>query len=174
MTSKLKINKNLNLMPHQVPPEGDWKVWEVSGERGSGKTFCGAYHAMQALEDGKRVLIVLRHGDATRLIAATLGIEHRHVERALGSAMCRAEIVDRGGIRGVRDIVRGHDYDLIWLDEPSDGTIKVEWALGTVLRTHGAKLIVTRSIPDGMVTTKGTTKDNFHLDPSLKTVMGVE
>lgn len=29
-------------LPHQVPPEGDWRTWVILGGRGAGKTRAGA------------------------------------------------------------------------------------------------------------------------------------
>ncbi|MGB7244141.1 MAG: ATP-binding protein, partial [Sulfitobacter sp.] len=29
-------------MPHQLPPEGDWRSWVIMGGRGAGKTRAGA------------------------------------------------------------------------------------------------------------------------------------
>ncbi|MEO0830515.1 MAG: ATP-binding protein, partial [Pseudomonadota bacterium] len=29
-------------MPHQLPPDGDWKTWVVMGGRGAGKTRAGS------------------------------------------------------------------------------------------------------------------------------------
>ncbi|NNL18274.1 MAG: ATP-binding protein, partial [Boseongicola sp.] len=29
-------------LPHQLPPEGDWRTWMVLGGRGAGKTRAGA------------------------------------------------------------------------------------------------------------------------------------
>ncbi|HBR43245.1 MAG TPA: ATP-binding protein, partial [Sulfitobacter pontiacus] len=29
-------------MPHQFPPEGDWRSWVIMGGRGAGKTRAGA------------------------------------------------------------------------------------------------------------------------------------
>ena len=29
-------------LPHQLPPEGDWKTWVIMGGRGAGKTRAGS------------------------------------------------------------------------------------------------------------------------------------
>lgn len=37
-------------MPHQVPPEGDWRTWMIMGGRGAGKTRAGAEWVRSMLE----------------------------------------------------------------------------------------------------------------------------
>jgi phage terminase large subunit-like protein len=36
------MSKEIELLPHQIPPPGDWQVWLIRGARGVGKTFAAA------------------------------------------------------------------------------------------------------------------------------------
>nr|WP_143535112.1 glycoside hydrolase TIM-barrel-like domain-containing protein [Roseivivax jejudonensis] len=40
-------------MPHQLPPEGDWRTWVILGGRGAGKTRAGAEWVRAAVEGPK-------------------------------------------------------------------------------------------------------------------------
>jgi len=40
-------------MPHQLPPEGDWRAWVILGGRGAGKTRAGAEWVRAQVEGGK-------------------------------------------------------------------------------------------------------------------------
>ncbi len=40
-------------MPHQLPPEGDWRSWVITGGRGAGKTRAGAEWVRAMVEGGK-------------------------------------------------------------------------------------------------------------------------
>jgi phage terminase large subunit-like protein len=40
-------------MPHQLPPEGDWRAWAILGGRGAGKTRAGAEWVRGAVEGAK-------------------------------------------------------------------------------------------------------------------------
>lgn len=48
-------------MPHQVPPEGDWRHWVILGGRGCGKTRAGA-EWVRAQVEGARPLAPGRAG----------------------------------------------------------------------------------------------------------------
>ena len=39
-------------LPHQLPPEGDWKTWVILGGRGAGKTRAGARSGCSAQVEG--------------------------------------------------------------------------------------------------------------------------
>jgi phage terminase large subunit-like protein len=40
-------------MPHQLPPEGDWRAWVIMGGRGAGKTRAGAEWVRSAVEGAR-------------------------------------------------------------------------------------------------------------------------
>ncbi|SHE56301.1 phage uncharacterized protein (putative large terminase), C-terminal domain-containing protein [Ruegeria intermedia] len=40
-------------LPHQLPPEGDWRSWVIMGGRGAGKTRAGAEWVRSMVEGGK-------------------------------------------------------------------------------------------------------------------------
>ncbi|MEY8843047.1 ATP-binding protein, partial [Cribrihabitans sp. XS_ASV171] len=42
-------------LPHQLPPEGDWRAWVIMGGRGAGKTRAGA-EWVRAQVEGARPL----------------------------------------------------------------------------------------------------------------------
>ncbi|SFD54112.1 DNA-packaging protein [Roseivivax sediminis] len=50
-------------MPHQLPPEGDWRAWVILGGRGAGKTRAGAEWVRSVVEGSKP----LDHGRCRRL-----------------------------------------------------------------------------------------------------------
>ncbi|WP_425045425.1 DNA-packaging protein [Primorskyibacter sp. S87] len=50
-------------MPHQLPPEGDWRAWVIMGGRGAGKTRAGAEWVRGKVEGGRP----LEAGQAKRL-----------------------------------------------------------------------------------------------------------
>ncbi|MEX0329143.1 MAG: glycoside hydrolase TIM-barrel-like domain-containing protein [Ruegeria sp.] len=50
-------------LPHQLPPEGDWRSWVIMGGRGAGKTRAGAEWVRQVVEGSKP----LDKGEASRV-----------------------------------------------------------------------------------------------------------
>lgn len=44
---KPHLSQNLTLLPHQIPPSGDWYGWLLMGGRGSGKTAASAHYLNQ-------------------------------------------------------------------------------------------------------------------------------
>jgi phage terminase large subunit-like protein len=50
-------------LPHQLPPEGDWRSWVILGGRGAGKTRAGA-EWVRSMVEGSRPL---QHGKARRV-----------------------------------------------------------------------------------------------------------
>ena len=40
-------------LPHQLPPEGDWRSWVIMGGRGAGKTRAGAEWVRSMVEGAK-------------------------------------------------------------------------------------------------------------------------
>src|SRR5690554_5537593 len=40
-------------MPHQLPPEGDWRAWVIMGGRGAGKTRAGAEWVRSCVEGSR-------------------------------------------------------------------------------------------------------------------------
>jgi predicted phage terminase large subunit-like protein len=59
-------------MPHQIPPEGRWRVWLLEGGRGSGKTD-GAAHYLDQHCMGPACIPTVRGGHRPAIIAPTLG-----------------------------------------------------------------------------------------------------
>lgn len=46
--------KEIMLRPHQVPPQGNWRLWAILGDRNTGKTFAGARYVNRvAFPSGK-------------------------------------------------------------------------------------------------------------------------
>ena len=46
-------------MPHQLPPEGDWRAWVILGGRGAGKTRAGAeWVRWKAIRGAGRIALV--------------------------------------------------------------------------------------------------------------------
>jgi phage terminase large subunit-like protein len=50
-------------LPHQLPPEGDWKTWVILGGRGAGKTRAGAEWVRAEVEGARP----LDHGRSRRV-----------------------------------------------------------------------------------------------------------
>ena len=54
-------------MPHQLPPDGDWRTWMILGGRGAGKTRAGAEWVRSAVAGGaKRIGIIGETHQQTR------------------------------------------------------------------------------------------------------------
>jgi phage terminase large subunit-like protein len=46
-------------MPHQLPPQGDWRTWVILGGRGAGKTRAGAEWVRRMVASGARRIAVV-------------------------------------------------------------------------------------------------------------------
>lgn len=105
-------DRNLDpLLPHQLPPAGDWDGWLLTGGRGVGKTYAGA----RWIGD----LAASTSGLRGRIIAPTLGDAVQSVvldpQSGILAAYPEAQL-KRTGVEGVR---------VIW---PNGSTV---WCIGT-------------------------------------------
>ena len=121
-------------MPHQVPPEGDWRTWVILGGRGAGKTRAGAewvraqVEGSTAFDDGacRRVALVGETIEQVRdvMIFGDSGImactppDRRPEWRATKKALiwpngAEARIYTAHDPEGLR----GPQFDAAWVDE---------------------------------------------------------
>lgn len=121
-------------MPHQVPPEGDWRTWIVLGGRGAGKTRAGAEWVRGQVEGA----MPLSSGSASRV--ALIGETYDQardvmVEGPSGIRACsppdrmpewqstrRRLVWPNGAVAQVfsandPEALRGPQFDAAWVDE---------------------------------------------------------
>ncbi|MFD2739883.1 DNA-packaging protein [Sulfitobacter aestuarii] len=121
-------------LPHQLPPEGDWRAWVVMGGRGAGKTRAGA-EWVRAKVEGARPL---DPGPCARVALVGETIEQVREVMVFGdSGILACSPPDRrpdweasrkrliwpnGAVASVRtahdpDGLRGPQFDAAWVDE---------------------------------------------------------
>lgn len=121
-------------MPHQLPPEGDWKTWVILGGRGAGKTRAGAEWVRTEVEGAKpldagrarRVALVGETIDQVRevMVFGDSGIlACSPPDRRPDWEATRKRLVwPNGAIAQVfsahdPDRLRGPQFDAAWVDE---------------------------------------------------------
>lgn len=121
-------------MPHQLPPEGDWRAWVILGGRGAGKTRAGAEWVRSRVEGGlplaagacRRVALVGETVDQVRevMIFGDSGImacsppdrrptyqaSRKRLEWPNGAVATVHSAHDPEGLRGPQ-------FDAAWVDE---------------------------------------------------------
>lgn len=121
-------------MPHQLPPEGDWKSWVIMGGRGAGKTRAGAEWVRSMVEGAtpdapgrcRRVALVgetfdqvrevMVHGDSGILACCPLD------RRPVWEAGRRRLVWPNGAVAMAfsghePEALRGPQFDAAWVDE---------------------------------------------------------
>ncbi len=121
-------------LPHQVPPEGDWRSWVIMGGRGAGKTRAGAEWVRAQVEGAlpgdpgrrARVALVGETLDQVRevMIFGDSGIlaVTPPDRRPVWEATRRRLVWPNGAIAQVfsahdPDSLRGPQFDAAWVDE---------------------------------------------------------
>lgn len=121
-------------LPHQVPPEGDWKTWVILGGRGAGKTRAGAEWVRAAVEGAtpaapgraRRVALVGETLDQVRdvMIFGDSGILACSPpdRRPVWEATRRRLLWPNGAVAQAfsahePDSLRGPQFDAAWVDE---------------------------------------------------------
>ena len=176
----------LNARPHQLPPEGDWRIWLVISGRGWGKTFTGAgWLCEQALNhsgsewavvaptftDVRRTCVEGPSGIIKSLLPGQLSFYNRsngQITLSNGSKihMISADEPDRA---------RGLNLSGAWLDEFAAWRYEETWTAGLApaLRIGNPQVVITTTPrptklikefinrTDGsIVITRGSTFDN--------------
>ena len=121
-------------LPHQLPPEGDWKTWVVMGGRGAGKTRAGAEWVRAQVEGSlpedagraKRVALVGETFDQARdvmvfgdsgILACSPPDRRPHWEagrrRLVWKNGAEARVFSAHDYEGLR----GPQFDAAWVDE---------------------------------------------------------
>jgi len=121
-------------LPHQLPPEGDWRTWVLMGGRGAGKTRAGAEWVRSMVEGdrprdpgrSKRVALVGETIDQARevMVFGESGIlacspPDRRPDWIAGRKML---VWPNGAVAQVfsahePETLRGPQFDLVWADE---------------------------------------------------------
>jgi len=121
-------------MPHQLPPEGDWRSWVIMGGRGAGKTRAGAEWVRSAVEGArpldagrcKRVALVGETIDQVRevMIFGDSGILACSPEdrRPDWEGSRKRLVWPNGAVATVHSAhdpegLRGPQFDAAWVDE---------------------------------------------------------
>lgn len=121
-------------MPHQLPPEGDWRSWVVMGGRGAGKTRAGAEWVRSMVEGSKP----MDEGAAKRVALVGETIEQVREVMVFGDSgilACSPEdrrpkweqgrkrlVWPNGAIASIHTAydpegLRGPQFDAAWVDE---------------------------------------------------------
>ena len=121
-------------MPHQLPPEGDWRSWVVMGGRGAGKTRAGAEWVRSMVEGA----MPLDQGEAKRVALVGETIEQVREVMVFGDSgilACSPEdrrpkweqgrkrlVWPNGAIASIHTAhdpegLRGPQFDAAWVDE---------------------------------------------------------
>ena len=174
--------------PHQVPPDGDWRLWIMLGGRGSGKTEGGARYVLDHLRKfGKHARVgigaptiqsareVCAEGDSGLITIARNEFQYNR-------SLMEARHKDGGYVKfqGAEEPARwnGPQWTLLWADELAlwrrdsydQATFGVR--LGETPRIiatttpKAAKWVRLLEEEQGTVTTHGTIYDNPALAPS--------
>ncbi len=121
-------------LPHQLPPEGDWRAWVIMGGRGAGKTRAGAEWVRAQVEGGapmdtgraRRVALVGETYDQVRdvMVFGESGILECSPpdRRPVWKAGERKLVWPNGATAQAfsahdADALRGPQFDAAWVDE---------------------------------------------------------
>ncbi|WP_051201504.1 DNA-packaging protein [Paracoccus aminophilus] len=121
-------------LPHQLPPEGDWKSWVIMGGRGAGKTRAGSEWVRRQVEGAsadapgraKRVALVAETFDQGRdvMVFGDSGIIACSPpdRRPIWEAGRRRLVWPNGAVAQVfsahePEALRGPQFDAAWVDE---------------------------------------------------------
>jgi predicted phage terminase large subunit-like protein len=185
------------LLPHQVPPPGDWTTWVLMGGRGSGKTEAGAdyFDKWMVEHPGHRGRIIApSQGDAFEsCVDGPSGLLSINPEiKRLVSAPGGAKLVWPNGseclIMGTHspgDVERlratGNRHIDWWEEAGANRHLQAAWdqaAFGLRLGDHPHRIVTTTPKPtpalrgilklESTVITRGTINDNPHLIQSWK------
>lgn len=121
-------------LPHQLPPEGDWKSWVIMGGRGAGKTRAGSEWVRAQVEGAtpdapgkaKRVALVSETFDQCRdvMVFGDSGILACSPadRRPVWEATRRRLVWPNGAVAQVfsahePEALRGPQFDAAWVDE---------------------------------------------------------
>lgn len=122
----------MELLPHQVEPDGDWICWILSGGRGAGKTTALAHAVVRAAEadDQSIAVIALRHQLRYTLEKIFELCPDSSVYR---TSLDRIKLPNGSLISGLfvnPEEVRGYDFDLVACENFNDwpGPTKIEMA----------------------------------------------
>ena len=115
-------------MPHQVPPEGDWRTWVILGGRGAGKTRAGAEWVRDGVENGakRRVGLIAETYEQARevMVFGESGIiaispDVSRPKWIFGRRMLEWPNGATAQVFSAQDheALRGPQFDAVWVDE---------------------------------------------------------
>ncbi len=121
-------------LPHQLPPEGDWKSWVIMGGRGAGKTRAGSEWVRRMVEGPtaaaagrcRRLALIAETFDQARevMVMGESGILacSPHDRRPVWEAGRRRLVWANGATATVYsahepEALRGPQFDAAWVDE---------------------------------------------------------
>lgn len=136
------------LLPHQVPPPGDWGVWLLGGGRGAGKTWAGAHWVCDIVEQGraKQALVVCptisQCRDALRVIRALHSTSWEGRGWSLTAILAGQEIMAAPAYN--LDRIRGQQFDAAWCEEPGHwARFDETWGVIDSALRPGARAMIT-------------------------------
>lgn len=115
-------------MPHQVPPEGNWRTWVILGGRGAGKTRAGAEWVREGVEQGtkRRIGLIAETYEQARevMVFGESGIiaispEAHRPKWIAGRRMLEWPNGATAQVFSAQDheALRGPQFDAVWVDE---------------------------------------------------------
>lgn len=121
-------------LPHQLPPEGDWKTWVIMGGRGAGKTRAGSEWVRAEVEgagplDAGRARRVALVGETIEQVLSVMVMGESGIlacsppdRRPLWEATKKRLVWPNGAIAQVFSAhepssLRGPQFDAAWVDE---------------------------------------------------------
>ena len=189
-----RLAPRITLLPHQIPPDGDWVRWILLSGRGGGKTYAAAHYVDEyaRANPGARIAIIAPTlGDARKTcvegVAGILSF-NRNVKfnRSWGELHWPNEA--QGTLFGAHtpddaERLRGPQHHLVWFEEMAAAReLEDSWTnmrLGLRLGDRPRVIISTTPKPrpllkrllddPGTVVTRATTADNPYLHESVRT-----
>jgi len=184
----------VRLLPHQMPPNGDWLRWILLSGRGGGKTFAAAHYVDQyaRANAGHRIAIIAPTlGDARKTcVEGVTGILsfNRNVKFNRSWGELHWPNGAQGTLFGAHtpddaERLRGPQHHLVWFEEMAAAReLEDSWTnmrLGLRLgdrprviisTTPKPRALLKRLLADaGTVVTRATTADNPYLHESVRT-----
>lgn len=115
----------IELLPHQIPPPGNWLFWHlVTGDRGDGKTFAAASFVRSHLTGGKRAVVVAASERVIKeqIVPALLKIDSLSLAYSVVRRCLKTEAGDMIDLVTAAEAVEykslvGRRYDVGWIED---------------------------------------------------------
>lgn len=172
-----KTDGSVTPLIHQVIPPGDWKLWEMTTDRGGGKSFGGALATVEMAKTVKSIALIgpsLTHVIRIMVCGPSGIIQTDPTSSFDPVGQCvnwESGAVARLYSDQHLDAIRGSELGWVWWDEPTLNYFvpRMVWRqqIELHIRNEPGKTLMTTSPPAGVVQTFARTEDNTHLSPRL-------